>query len=121
MSRREALPDVVNRSINQTLSRTVLTSGLTFLTVLSLYMFGGAGAEGIFVRAGGGHFDRHVFVDCGGGADAGGVAGVARQRGKAAVLPAANAFASVGQEASDARCCTVMVFSSMHWQGIALF
>ncbi len=41
MSRREALPDVVNRSINQTLSRTVLTSGLTFLTVLSLYVFGG--------------------------------------------------------------------------------
>ena len=41
LSRREALPDVVNRSINQTLSRTVLTSGLTFLTVLSLYVFGG--------------------------------------------------------------------------------
>lgn len=41
MSRRESLPDVVNRSINQTLSRTVLTSGLTFLTVLSLYIFGG--------------------------------------------------------------------------------
>ena len=41
LSRREALPDVVNRSINQTLSRTVLTSGLTFLTVLSLYLFGG--------------------------------------------------------------------------------
>jgi len=41
LSRRESLPDVVNRSINQTLSRTVLTSGLTFLTVLSLYVFGG--------------------------------------------------------------------------------
>jgi preprotein translocase subunit SecF len=41
ISRREALPDLVNRSINQTLSRTVLTSGLTFLTVLSLYVFGG--------------------------------------------------------------------------------
>ena len=41
LSRREPLPDVVNRSINQTLSRTVLTSGLTFLTVLSLYLFGG--------------------------------------------------------------------------------
>ncbi len=40
-SRRENLADVVNRSINQTLSRTVLTSGLTFLTVLSLYFFGG--------------------------------------------------------------------------------
>jgi preprotein translocase subunit SecF len=41
LSRREGLADVVNRSINQTLSRTVLTSGLTFLTVLSLYIFGG--------------------------------------------------------------------------------
>jgi preprotein translocase subunit SecF len=41
MSRREDLATVVNRSINQTLSRTVLTSGLTFLTVLALYVFGG--------------------------------------------------------------------------------
>ena len=41
MSRREPLPELVNRSINQTLSRTVLTSGLTFLTVLSLFLFGG--------------------------------------------------------------------------------
>jgi preprotein translocase subunit SecF len=40
-SRRETLTSVVNRSINQTLSRTVLTSGLTFLTVMSLYLFGG--------------------------------------------------------------------------------
>jgi preprotein translocase subunit SecF len=40
-SRRESLVDVVNRSINQTLSRTVIASGLTFLTVLSLYLFGG--------------------------------------------------------------------------------
>lgn len=41
LSRRESLTDVVNRSINQTLSRTVISSGLTFLTVLSLYLFGG--------------------------------------------------------------------------------
>ena len=46
LSRRESLPDVVNRSINQTLSRTVLTSGLTFLTVLSLYIFGGQVLKG---------------------------------------------------------------------------
>ena len=39
--RREKLGDLVNKSINQTLSRTVLTSGLTFLTVLSLFLFGG--------------------------------------------------------------------------------
>jgi preprotein translocase subunit SecF len=41
LSRREKLADVVNRSINQTLSRTVIASGLTFLTVLCLYVFGG--------------------------------------------------------------------------------
>jgi preprotein translocase subunit SecF len=46
LSRKETLPDVVNRSINQTLSRTVLTSGLTFLTVLSLYVFGGQVLKG---------------------------------------------------------------------------
>src|SRR6202012_659032 len=40
-NRRETLSDVVNRSINQTLSRTVISSGLTFLTVLSLSVFGG--------------------------------------------------------------------------------
>ena len=39
--RREKLADIVNRSINQTLSRTILTAGLTFLTVLALYLFGG--------------------------------------------------------------------------------
>ena len=41
LMRREKLADIVNKSINQTLSRTILTSGLTFLTVLSLYIFGG--------------------------------------------------------------------------------
>jgi preprotein translocase subunit SecF len=41
LSRRESLHEVVNRSINQTLSRTVISSGLTFLTVLSLFLFGG--------------------------------------------------------------------------------
>ena len=41
LMRREKLGDIVNRSINQTLSRTILTAGLTFLTVLALYIFGG--------------------------------------------------------------------------------
>jgi preprotein translocase subunit SecF len=39
--RRGSLAHIVNLSINQTLSRTVLTSGLTFLTVLCLYIWGG--------------------------------------------------------------------------------
>src|ERR1700730_3159309 len=39
--RRDRLSDIVNKSINQTLSRTILTAGLTFLTVLALFLFGG--------------------------------------------------------------------------------
>ena len=39
--RREKLEDLINISVNQTLSRTVLTSGLTLLTALSLFVFGG--------------------------------------------------------------------------------
>ena len=35
------LPNTVNRSINETLSRTVVTSGTTLIVVLVLYFFGG--------------------------------------------------------------------------------
>jgi preprotein translocase subunit SecF len=41
LMRREPFHLIVNRSINQTLSRTILTSGLTFLTVLVLFLMGG--------------------------------------------------------------------------------
>ncbi|MGB6198746.1 MAG: protein translocase subunit SecF [Candidatus Acidiferrales bacterium] len=41
LMRREPFTTIVNRSINQTLSRTILTSGLTFLTVLVLFVMGG--------------------------------------------------------------------------------
>ncbi|MBV9303261.1 MAG: protein translocase subunit SecF [Acidobacteriaceae bacterium] len=41
LQRRGSFTEIVNTSINQTLSRTILTSGLTFLTALSLYLFGG--------------------------------------------------------------------------------
>jgi preprotein translocase subunit SecF len=39
--RRESLEQVVNTSVNQTLSRTIITAGTTFLSVLALYLFGG--------------------------------------------------------------------------------
>jgi len=39
--RRDSLEAVVNQSVNQTLSRTIITAGTTFLAVLSLYLFGG--------------------------------------------------------------------------------
>jgi preprotein translocase SecF subunit len=41
LMRREPLESLVNKSVNQTLSRTVLTSGLTLLTALALFLFGG--------------------------------------------------------------------------------
>jgi preprotein translocase subunit SecF len=41
MHRRMPLYDRINLSINQTLSRTVLTSGTTLLVVLSLFIYGG--------------------------------------------------------------------------------
>ena len=36
------LAEIVNRSLNETLSRTILTSGLTLLAVLALFLFGGS-------------------------------------------------------------------------------
>jgi preprotein translocase subunit SecF len=36
------LPEIINRSINETLSRTVMTSGLTLMAVLALYLVGGS-------------------------------------------------------------------------------
>ena len=39
--RRENFPVIVNNSINETLSRTVLTSGHTLLVLLALYLLGG--------------------------------------------------------------------------------
>jgi preprotein translocase subunit SecF len=44
--RREKLETIVNLSVNQTLSRTVMASGLTLLTALSLWWFGGSVLNG---------------------------------------------------------------------------
>ena len=44
--RRDPLETVVNTSVNETLGRTVITAGTTFLAVLSLYLFGGEVLEG---------------------------------------------------------------------------
>jgi len=44
--RKESLSVVVNQSVNQTLARTVITSGTTFLAVLALFIFGGEALRG---------------------------------------------------------------------------
>lgn len=39
---KEKLAPLINRSINETLSRTVMTSGMTMLAVIALFFFGGS-------------------------------------------------------------------------------
>jgi preprotein translocase subunit SecF len=46
-SLRASPSEVLNASINQTLSRTVITSFVAFLTVLALYLYGGASLRGM--------------------------------------------------------------------------
>ena len=38
---RGSFKDIINLSLNQTLSRTIITSGTVFLATLSLFIFGG--------------------------------------------------------------------------------
>jgi preprotein translocase SecF subunit len=45
-ARRESLATIVNLSVNQTLSRTIITAGTTFLAACALFLFGGAALEG---------------------------------------------------------------------------
>ncbi len=47
VAKKESLEQVVNRSVNQTLSRTIITAGTTFLSVVALYLFGGEVLEGL--------------------------------------------------------------------------
>ena len=61
LNKRENFVDLVNHSINQTLSRTILTSGLTFLAVLSLFLFGGEVIHGFSFCAGGGSDNRDLL------------------------------------------------------------
>jgi preprotein translocase subunit SecF len=43
------LRELLNMSINRTLSRTTMTSGLAFLAVLAIYLFGGATLQGFAI------------------------------------------------------------------------
>jgi preprotein translocase subunit SecF len=46
LMRREKLSSIINASINQTLNRTIMTSGMTFLAVFALYMLCGEALSG---------------------------------------------------------------------------
>jgi preprotein translocase subunit SecF len=44
--RREPLAAIINKSVNQTLPRTIITAGTTFLSATALYLFGGEVLKG---------------------------------------------------------------------------
>jgi SecD/SecF fusion protein len=43
LGKRGSFKDLINLALNETLSRTIITSGTTFLATLALYLFGGGG------------------------------------------------------------------------------
>ena len=55
--------EVLNKSVNQTLSRTVITSFVAFLTVLALYMYGGGSLQGMAEAQMMGIVHRHRVLD----------------------------------------------------------
>ena len=60
-TRREPLEQIVNTSVNQTLARTIITAGTTFLAVLALYLFGGDVLRGLRVHDARRHRHRHLL------------------------------------------------------------
>lgn len=41
MGAKGSFKDIINRALNKTLARTIITSGTTFLSTAALYLFGG--------------------------------------------------------------------------------
>ncbi len=61
--KKKGFSEVVNRSINETLSRTILTSGTTLLVVLALFVFGGGVIHNFAFAMLVGNSDRYLFLD----------------------------------------------------------
>ncbi len=63
LHRGDDLEQLMNLSINQTLSRTIITSGTTLMVVLSLYIFGGRRHQHLCLRAPDRDHRRYLLVD----------------------------------------------------------
>lgn len=59
--RRETLESIINTSINETLSRTILTTGMALLVLAALYIFGRRGHQAVRVRTVGRIYLRRLF------------------------------------------------------------
>ena len=67
--RRESLNTVINASINQTLGRTIITGGLTLVSAVALFLFGGEVLRGFLVHDDGRRHHRNLFERVRGGGD----------------------------------------------------
>ena len=69
LSRKETLGEIINRSVNETLSRTIMTSMTVAITLLVLFFFGGEVIHDFAFAMLWGVFRRIVFLHFRGGAD----------------------------------------------------
>ncbi len=58
---RGTFKEVMNKALNQTLSRTIITSGTVFLSTMALYLFGGGVNQRLRVHVPGRYRHRHIF------------------------------------------------------------
>ena len=63
LARRQSLAEILNPSLNQTLRRTILTSGLTFLSVIALVSLRRRGAPRLLLRSRRRTHRRNLFDD----------------------------------------------------------
>ena len=61
--RREALPEIMNRAINETLSRTILTPGVAIVVLIALLALGWADFAPLRIHLAGRVYNRHLFFD----------------------------------------------------------
>ena len=59
---KEKFTDIINISVNQTLSRTILTVGTAILATLALYLFGGGVIHDFAFTMLMGIINRHLFI-----------------------------------------------------------
>ena len=72
----EPFDQIVNHSILQTFGRSIMTSLTVVITLLALFLFGGAAISDFILALLIGIIDRHVFLDLRGQSAARGLAGV---------------------------------------------
>ena len=90
--RKDPLPVILNDSLNQTLTRTIISNGTTFLAVLGLFLFGGEVLRGFGFAMVVGHHRRDLLDAVHRGADRG-RGGTAARAGTTRWLAAAPAAA----------------------------